>query len=70
MLIGNFSSVQQAAEYASKVVPLSSKEIIPWLKSDKYSFTIISERNLEILKQKTDLSSYRKFLEENSGLKF
>jgi hypothetical protein len=70
LLIGNFSSVQQAAEYTTKVVPLSSKEIIPWLKSDKYSFTIISERNLEILKQKTDLSSYRKFLEENSGLKF
>jgi tetratricopeptide (TPR) repeat protein len=70
MLIGNFSSVQQASEYATKIVPLSSKEIIPWLKADKYSFTIISERNLEILKQKTDLSSYRKFLEENSGLKF
>lgn len=70
LLIGNFSSIQQAAEYATKVVPLSSKEIVPWLKSDKYSFTIISEKNLEVLKQKTDLSSYRRFLEENSGLKF
>jgi TolA-binding protein len=70
LLIGNFSTIQQAAEYASKVVPLSSKEIVPWLKSDKYSFTIISEKNLEVLQQKTDLGSYRKFLEENSGLKF
>ena len=30
----------------------------------------ISEKNLEVLQQKTDLGSYRKFLEENSGLKF
>jgi hypothetical protein len=51
-------------------MPLASKEIIPWLKADKYSFTIISDKNLEVLKTKPDLNNYKMFLEQNSKLKF
>lgn len=70
LLIGNFSNILQATEYVQKVMPLAPKEIIPWLKADKYSFTLISGNNLEVLKNKPDISIYRTFLEQNSGLKF
>ena len=70
LLIGNFSNILQATEYVQKVMPLAPKEIVPWLKADKYSFTIISDKNLEVLKAKQDLSNYKSFLEQNSGLKF
>ena len=70
LLIGKFSNILQATEYTQKTVHLASKEIIPWLKADKYSFTIITGNNLEVLKSKLDIGNYRKFLEQNSGLKF
>lgn len=70
LLIGNFSNILQATEYVQKAISLAPREIIPWLKADKYSFTIISEKNLEVLKNKLDLSNYKDFLEKNSGLKF
>ena len=70
LLIGKFSNILQATEYVQKVIPLAPKEIIPWLKADKYSFTIITGNNLEVLKSKPDIGTYRKFLEQNSGLKF
>jgi hypothetical protein len=44
LLIGNFSNILQATEYVQKVIPLAPKEIVPWLKADKYSFTIISNQ--------------------------
>lgn len=70
LLIGNFSNILQATEYIQKAIPLAPKEIIPWLKADKYSFTIISLQNLEVLKNKPDLGNYKNFLQQNSGLKF
>lgn len=70
LLIGNFNNVLQATEYVQKAANLAPKEIIPWLKAEKYSFTIISEKNLEVLKGKPDINLYKKFLEQNSGLKF
>jgi outer membrane protein assembly factor BamD (BamD/ComL family) len=70
LLIGNFNNILQATEYVQKAMPLASKEIIPWLKADKYSFTIISDKNLEVLKTKPDLNNYKMFLEQNSKLKF
>jgi outer membrane protein assembly factor BamD (BamD/ComL family) len=70
LLVGGFSNILQATEYLQKVMPLAPKEIVPWLKADKYSFTIISNPNLEVLKTKPDLNTYKAFLEKNSGLKF
>lgn len=70
LLIGNFNNVLQATEYVQKAASLAPKEIVPWLKAEKYSFTIISQKNLEILKTKPDLGLYKKFLEQSAGLKF
>ena len=47
-----------------KAKPVAASEIMPWLKPEKYSIIMISEENLELLKTKKDIGSYRKFLAE------
>jgi hypothetical protein len=70
LLIGNFSNVVQAIEYTQKAAAFAPREIVPWLKAEKYSFTVISQANLEVLKNDPDLNAYRKFFEEHTGTKF
>lgn len=70
LLIGNFDNAQAAAEYVQTVKPVSPSQIIPWLAADKYSFTIISAANLEILKTQQDIGLYKQFIEKNLPGKF
>jgi len=70
LLIGNFANAQAAVDYVQKAKPIATTEIIPWLKSDKYSFSIISSDNLEVLKNNPDLNKYKQFLEQNLPGKF
>jgi len=70
LLIGNFDNAQAAADYVQSVKPVSNSQIIPWLAADKYSFTIISASNLEILKTQQDIGLYKQFIEKNIPGKF
>jgi outer membrane protein assembly factor BamD (BamD/ComL family) len=70
LLIGDFATAQEAIEYVQKAKPMAVTEVIPWLKQDKYFFTIISPANLEVLKANPDPALYRKFLEQNLPVKF
>ncbi len=70
LLIGNFDNAQAAAEYVQTVKPVSNSQIIPWLAADKYSFTIISAANLELLKTQQDIGLYKQFIEKNLPGKF
>jgi len=70
LLIGNFDNAQAAAEYVQTVKPVSTSQIVPWLAADKYSFTIISASNLEILKTQQDIGLYKQFIEKNLPGKF
>jgi hypothetical protein len=70
LLIGNFSNVQAAIDYLLPTRRTAPNEIVPWLKSDKYSFSIITDTNLEVLKNKKDLVQYNKFLDQNLHGKF
>ncbi len=70
LVIGNFSNELAAINYVQTAKPLASTQIVPWLKSDKYTFTIISESNLEVLKANPDLNKYQKFLDRNLPVKF
>lgn len=63
LLIGTFPDVLGAVNYVQQVKPVAAGTVVPWLKSDKFSFTIISEGNLELLKAQPDLKAYQKFLE-------
>ena len=61
LLIGTFDSARAAIEYIQQAKPVASTRIIPWLKPEKYSFSIISNRNLELLRTNLKLDEYRKF---------
>jgi hypothetical protein len=65
LLVGNFDNAQKAIDYVLKAKKLAPNEIVPWLKPEKYSFSIISSNNLEVLQNLKDLNQYRKFLEQN-----
>jgi len=70
VLIGNFDNAQAAADYVQTVKPVSNPQIVPWLAVEKYSFTIISASNLEILKTQQDIGMYKQFIEKNMPGKF
>ena len=70
VLIGNFDNAQAAADYVQTVKPASNSQIVPWLAAEKYSFTIISATNLEILKTQQDIGLYKQFIEKNMPGKF
>lgn len=70
LLIGNFVNAQAAIDYVQQAKGLAATQIVPWLKGDKYSFSIISNQNLEALKTHPDLKAYEQFLAQNLPVKF
>ncbi|MES1218747.1 MAG: hypothetical protein ABUT20_24800, partial [Bacteroidota bacterium] len=70
LLIGTFDNAQAAIDYVQQAKPVSTTRIMPWLKPEKYSFTIISKANLELLKTNLKLDEYRKFADKNWQGKF
>ena len=64
VLLGPFSDAASALIYVNKVKPQAAGVIIPWLKPDKYSFTIISQPNLDILNNTKDLQGYKSLIEK------
>jgi outer membrane protein assembly factor BamD (BamD/ComL family) len=70
VLIGDFASAQEALSYMQTAKQAAASEVMPWLKADKYSFSIISDENLPLLQEKKDLEQYRKFLVQNLPNKF
>lgn len=70
MLISPFKDAADALSYIEKTRPRTANEIIPWLKGGKYYFTMISERNLELLKANKNLEGYKTFLNQQLPGKF
>jgi len=70
LLIGEFNTLQTALDYVQKTKPIAASQIVPWLKADKFSFSLISAPNLEVLKANPELGVYLKFLEQNLPVKF
>lgn len=65
LLIAGFNNVQEAIDYFQKTKRIAPNEIIPWLKPDKYFFSIMTDTNLSILLEKKDLNEYKQFLDQN-----
>lgn len=63
MLISGFSDALGALAYMDKVHRIAGAQVVPWLSADKYSFIVISDSNLELLKSNGDLEGYRQFVE-------
>ena len=70
VLIKPFENAQAAIDYINLAKPKAASEIVPWLKTDKYTFSIITDQNLEILKSNPDLTAYKLFLDQNLPGKF
>jgi hypothetical protein len=70
LLISPFKNAQEATDYVEKTRPRTASEILPWLKGGKYTFTIITERNLELLKTSKDIEKYNQFLNQHLPGKF
>jgi hypothetical protein len=69
LLFSKFEDAQTAMAYYDKIKKAAPNEI-SWLPPNKYSFIIISEQNLQVLKTNKDLESYRKLLNSTFGNKF
>jgi len=70
LLISPFTNSTDALVYVEKTKPRTATEIIPWLKGGKYEYTIITQRNLDLLLEKKDIDKYREFLEKYMPGKF
>lgn len=65
MLMSGFSDALGALDYMYKVQRIAGAQIVPWLSAGKYSFIVISESNLNVLKNNKDMESYRQFVDSN-----
>jgi hypothetical protein len=70
VLIGDFATAREALNYLQLAKQSAASEVMPWLKPEKYSFSIITDDNLPLLLEKKDLEQYRKFLVQNLPGKF
>ncbi|MDE3144190.1 MAG: hypothetical protein KGL19_08555 [Bacteroidota bacterium] len=62
LLIGPFTNAAEAVTYADNVAANAKSRIIPWLAKDKYSFSIISNSNLIVMRETKDVGAYIKFI--------
>ncbi len=64
LLFGPFVNASEAVTYIDRTRPLASTRIVPWLTADKYSFSIISNANMQSLLKTQDLAGYRAFMHQ------
>jgi outer membrane protein assembly factor BamD (BamD/ComL family) len=63
VLIGPFKDAAAAIDYVNRIRPVAGSRIVPWLTSDKYGFSIISNANLNLLRENKDVEGYRQLLQ-------
>lgn len=64
VLMSGFATADEAVKYMEQVKQEAAVQIIPWLPANKYSFMLISDQNLQLLKSKGSLSEYKEFLKK------
>ncbi|MEQ1554517.1 MAG: hypothetical protein ABL929_10080, partial [Ferruginibacter sp.] len=69
LLFSGFENAEIAIKYFDKIKRAAPNEV-SWLQAAKYSFIIISQSNLDLLKTNKDLKSYKDLLNANFGNKF
>ncbi len=69
LLFSPFEDAEAALKYFDKIKKAAPNEV-SWLQANKYSFFIISENNLQLLKTNKDLDGYRQLLNSTFGNKF
>ncbi|MGI8580777.1 MAG: tetratricopeptide repeat protein, partial [Chitinophagaceae bacterium] len=69
LIFSKFADANSAIAYADKIKKNAATEV-SWLPAGKYSFVIISEANLQVLKANKDLPGYIKLLNNKYPGKF
>jgi tetratricopeptide (TPR) repeat protein len=69
LLFSSFENAEAAIKYYDVLRKVAPQEV-SWLQASKYSFIIISESNLQILKTNKDLPTYKQLLKTNFANKF
>jgi tetratricopeptide (TPR) repeat protein len=64
LLISGPANAAEAVDYISKVKPQANGRILPWLTPDKYSFYMINNANLDLLKENKDVAAYKQLLKQ------
>ena len=70
VLQGPFTDANAAVEYIEKVKPVAKSRILPWLTAEKFSFLIISNSNLDVLKANKDMDAYKVLIQKAVPGKF
>jgi hypothetical protein len=70
LLMAPFSNAADAITYIEQTRPRTANEIIPWLKGGKYSFSILTNGNFDLLKANKDIEAYKAFLNQHFPGKF
>lgn len=61
VVMSGFANAADAMEYIRKTEPVASTQVVPWLPGGKLSFLLISDRNLQVLKNNQDMEGYLEF---------
>jgi tetratricopeptide (TPR) repeat protein len=69
LIISSFSNGTVALQYYDKIKRDASREV-SWLPANKYSFLIISNENLQVLKTSKDITGYKALLNKQYPGKF
>lgn len=67
---GPFTNAATALDYIENVRPVAKSRILPWLSIDRYSFIVISNANLNVLKTNKDMEAYKQLLQKAFPGKF
>jgi hypothetical protein len=70
VLLGPFPKAVLAIDYIDKTRPSTRTRILPWLTPEKYEYGIISQANLDVLKEDKDLAAYKELLKQALPGKF
>jgi outer membrane protein assembly factor BamD (BamD/ComL family) len=70
LLIAPYKTAQEAIDYIEKARPKTATEILPWLRGGKYSFSILSNSNFDVLKNSKDIEKYKDFINQQLPGKF
>ncbi|MEJ7914355.1 MAG: hypothetical protein WKF70_14455, partial [Chitinophagaceae bacterium] len=70
LVISTFTNVQGAIDYVQNTKPVAASQIVPWLKGDKFTFSIISQENLDVVINTKDFAAYTRFLNQAVPVKF
>ncbi len=69
LIFSSFENAEAALKYFDKIKKAAPTEV-SWLQVAKYSFIIISDTNLQLLKANKDIKSYKELINTNFGNRF